>query len=600
MPTSDISPRTFGNEDSLPRVPLPTLERSVERFLEWSDPLLDAEQRADTRRAAAEFQAADGPARRAQAELEREEAEQRGASWLDDFWRSRYLGRRDRIALNANFFFLFRDGTSDQITRAAELIRSAVEFKRAIEAGSVPPTVRGGRPQSMVQLKHVFSTTRIPGLEQDTVRTPYSADWRDPSDAHHIVVFRRGHLFAMDVLDQQGNPFPMRALTAELQSIITAGAEHAPAGTSIGPLTTMARADWANARSALLACDEHNKHQLDMVERALFCLSLDDHTPADPDAACHDLLAGDSTNRFFDKALSLIVFADGTAGLNGEHSLLDGTSLLAAAEAMLAWDPPSDETSDPRAIASGQAVPRLTQVEFTMDRALTATVTRAAEEFAAYSADTATRLLRVKDFTSENSKALGVSPDAFVQIAFQLAHVRAKGRIGATYESIATRGYKHGRTEAMRVITPELAHFVELMGDPASPREARRAAFDAAAAAHIARVKQCQSGDAPEQHLWELGLRIQRHGEPTPALYDSPGWRVMRADAMSTSSLPSDLIQVFGFGATGGDCLGVGYSLRRNRFDLYLATPKSAAAGLEAFAAALPDALAELSALLSS
>ena len=60
-----------------------------------------------------------------------------------------------------------------------------------------------------------------------------------------------------------------------------------------------------------------------------------------------------------------------------------------------------------------------------------------------------------------------MSPDAFVQMAYQLAHRRAKGLTGATYESIATRQYRHGRTEAMRVVTPEVLTFVSTMEDPA-------------------------------------------------------------------------------------------------------------------------------------
>lgn len=42
------STRTFGNEDRLPRVPLPTLEESCERFLTWCTPLLTEDELAVT------------------------------------------------------------------------------------------------------------------------------------------------------------------------------------------------------------------------------------------------------------------------------------------------------------------------------------------------------------------------------------------------------------------------------------------------------------------------------------------------------------------------------------------------------------------------
>ncbi len=120
-----------------------------------------------------------------------------------------------------------------------------------------------------------------------------------------------------------------------------------------------------------------------------------------------------------------------------------------------------------------------------------------------------------------------MSPDAFVQLAYQLAHRRTKGLVGATYESIATRQYRHGRTEAMRVVTPEVPRFVAGMEDPAADEGARRSAFRAAADAHVARARQCQAGQAPEQHLWELQMLQQRWGVELGAgaplaLYTSP------------------------------------------------------------------------------
>src|ERR1700752_3001321 len=99
------SASTFANEDRLPRVPLPTLEDSCARFLDWCTPLLSADECATTERAVAAFLAPTSPARTLQAALHAFDARPGVRSWLDAFWPYRYLGRRDRIALNANFFF---------------------------------------------------------------------------------------------------------------------------------------------------------------------------------------------------------------------------------------------------------------------------------------------------------------------------------------------------------------------------------------------------------------------------------------------------------------------------------------------------------------
>ncbi|MFG2889447.1 choline/carnitine O-acyltransferase [Streptomyces sp. NPDC048248] len=593
---------TFAGEDSLPRVPLPTLEESCERFLAWCAPLLTADERAATEAEVAAFLRPDGPGRTLHAALAEYDAAEGVHSWLDTFWPYRYLGRRDRIALNANFFFLFQDTGRPQVERAAGLIAGAVHYKRQLDRELIPPLAPRGVPQSMEQNKYLFGTTRIPGAEQDTVRAPYTEASPGPSRARHIVVFHRGNMFRLDVFGADGVPHSLEDLEAGLNAVLKAGAEPAARDTSVGHLTTMARAEWAATRQDLLACDPRNADALEDVETALFCLCLEDFAPADTQEVCDQLLHGDRGNRWFDKAVSLIVFADGRAGINVEHCELDGTTILSFVDALLAT--PAEEHAR-RSGARAQGQPALRPVVFGLDESLRAQVRSAADAFAAYGENTATTTLSFEDFGSAAAKALRVSPDAFVQLAYQLAHQRAKGRLGATYESIATRQYRRGRTEAMRVVTPEIQRFVAAMEDPAADADTRRAAFRAAAAAHVARAKECQVGQAPEQHLWELELIQRRRGTELgvtdqPSLYRSPGWLTMRDDYLSTSSAPSAHIQYFGFGSTSSRCIGVAYVLLPDRFNVYLSTPLAVADQMRTFAGRLREAVAELRELLAS
>ncbi|WP_091370873.1 choline/carnitine O-acyltransferase [Actinokineospora alba] len=577
------SPRTFGNEDLLPRVPLPELEDTCERFLAWCAPLLTAEELAQTEAAVADYLRPDSPARELHAELVRYNETEGVHSWLDTFWPSRYLGRRDRIALNANFFFLFKDSDLGQVERAAALTAAAVDYKLRLDDERIPPVLQRGQPLSMEQNKYLFSATRIPGLEQDTVRVPYTDEWPGPSQAKHIAVLFRGNIIRLDVIAPDGRPYSLDGLTEALRALMTPERSD----TCVGHLTTMARADWAATRQALA---QDNAAALDVVETALFCVCLEDFAPKDTQEACDHLLHGDSANRWFDKAVSLIVFADGRAGINIEHCGLDGTTILAFVDSILG-DEPTAETAP--------GVPTSELVEFTLTDALRADVATAAKAFADYAAANATTIVSFDDFGANKAKQLGMSPDAFAQLAYQLAHKRTKGITGATYESIATRQYNRGRTEAMRVVTPEVLQFVEAMesGDP----DTRRAAFRAAAEKHVARAKDCQAGRAPEQHLWELQLIQKRRGGGEPlALYDSPGWITMRDDYLSTSSAPSVNIQYFGFGSTSSKCIGVAYVLLPDRLNLYLSTPVGVAAEMYAFADELKKAVQELQDLLSA
>ena len=596
----EYSERTFGNEQQLPRVPLPTLEESCERFLEWCAPLLTAEELDATKSAVESYLRPDSPARVLHEALEQYQAQEGVHSWLDAFWPYRYLGRRDRIALNANFFFLFKDVEAGQVERAAGLILAALDYKLRLDREEIPPVVQRGQPLSMEQNKYLFSATRIPGEVQDTVRAPYSEASPGPSDATHILVFFRGHLFRMDVIGPDGVPHALEDFELGLKDIMELGSSCAAPGTSVGHLTTKARAEWAESRAALLACDPANAEVLDMVERALFCICLEDFEPKTSQEAADHLLHGDSGNRWFDKAVSLIVFQNGMSGINVEHCGLDGTTILSFVDAMLEQ---SAQAHEEAAGARAQGTPVLEPMDFVLDAALKEDVRKAAAAFAIYAANTATKVLSFSNFGADRAKQLRMSPDAFVQMAYQFAHKRSKGFVGATYESIATRQYCHGRTEAMRVVTPEVMRFVESMDDPEADEARRLDAFRAAANRHVARAKQCQTGQAPEQHLWEIQLIQKRRGDELGvteemALYDSPGWRIMRDDYLSTSSAPSQNIQFFGFGSTSEHCIGVGYVLLPDRFNVYLSTPRSVAGEMEEFAEALSQSIRELEELL--
>jgi carnitine O-acetyltransferase len=157
----------------------------------------------------------------------------------------------------------------------------------------------------------------------------------------------------------------------------------------------------------------------------------------------------------------------------------------------------------------------------------------------------------------------------------------------------------------MRVVTPEVVRFVTAMDDPEVDNASRVAAFRAAAEKHVERAKECQRGEAPEQHLWELQLIQRRRGEELGVteplgLYETPGWRKMRDDYLSTSSVPSWAVEYFGFGSTSRQCIGVAYALMPDRFNVYLSTPRPVADEMYVFADNLKDAVRELQVLLST
>ena len=93
----------------------------------------------------------------------------------------------------------------------------------------------------------------------------------------------------------------------------------------------------------MVASSPKNAASLRIVDSALFVLVLDDYTPCDikeaasnmlhgtyklkPDENGVDYQIGTCSNRWYDK-LQIIVCADGTSGINFEHSAIDGHTAL--------------------------------------------------------------------------------------------------------------------------------------------------------------------------------------------------------------------------------------------------------------------------------
>lgn len=81
-------------------------------------------------------------------------------------------------------------------------------------------------------------------------------------------------------------------------------------------------------------------------------------------------------------------------------------------------------------------------------------------------------------------KKCRVSPDAYLQMALQLAYYRDAGKFDLTYEASMTRLFREGRTETVRPCTIEAAKWVKTMENPSSTTEERIQLLTAACQRH--------------------------------------------------------------------------------------------------------------------
>lgn len=81
-------------------------------------------------------------------------------------------------------------------------------------------------------------------------------------------------------------------------------------------------------------------------------------------------------------------------------------------------------------------------------------------------------------------KKCRVSPDAYIQMALQLAYYRDAGKFSLTYEASMTRLFREGRTETVRPCTIESSKWVKAMDDKNTTVEEKIKLLNAACNQH--------------------------------------------------------------------------------------------------------------------
>jgi hypothetical protein len=228
----------------------------------------------------------------------------------------------------------------------------------------------------------------------------------------------------------------------------------------------MPRTDWFHARQHLLSLSPDNGESLAQIDSALLMVALDENKTDDLTERCraglHGIDASTRSDRWWDK-MQLLVDGHGRLGMHFEHSPSDGICwnrwLGEVWHAMGEMETPAKWVYGhvPEATGSSASLACVTRIGFDFDDAVRADIARADKLLKEDLADSVDTLATTfEGFGKTEIKALGYSPDAFVQMSYQLAYARMHGGLSAaTYEACSTAGAFHGRTETIRSCSSE-------------------------------------------------------------------------------------------------------------------------------------------------
>lgn len=344
----------YQHQKTLGRLPVPTIQDTLQRFLPTALPLYRTNQEATALQAAIDKFAAQAAPLQERLLARADNTDNAESSWLQHWWNTAgYLQVRDPLPVNVSYFFHFaNDHTAEssantanatnlnvQVKRGAAMLTAVADYRHSVATGQLPAEQvgRGAKktPLCSVAYKYMLNACRIPGIDQDSYRM------YDPAVHHHAVVARHGYFFAVPLVDPAtGHCWPLHVLERHLEECrvradqMQAASASAP-GTQppkLGWLTSSNRDDWARARHVLCQ-DPATEQALELLESGAVLLCLDDVEPVSRQE-CASLFCfgqGQGANRWFDKSIQLFCTNNGRAGLMGEHSMMDGMPVVGLA-----------------------------------------------------------------------------------------------------------------------------------------------------------------------------------------------------------------------------------------------------------------------------
>ncbi|XP_043979492.1 carnitine O-palmitoyltransferase 1, liver isoform isoform X1 [Gambusia affinis] len=565
---SGRKPLLYSFQNSLPRLPLPSVKDTCRRYLESVRPLMDDEQFERMTTLSKDFEKNLGPRVQWYLKLKSWWTSNYVSDWWEEYI---YLRGRGPIMVNSNYYamdFLYVFPTSSQAARAGNAIHAIMLYRRKLDRAQIKPIylLANKVPLCSAQWERMFNTSRIPGVETDTLQ--------HMNESKHIAVYHKGRFFKVWMF-YDGRLLLPREIEQQMERILADQSEPMPGEEKLAALTAGERTPWAKVREEFFKSGK-NKQSLDAIEKAAFFVSLDDteqrydlnNQVKSLDSYAKSLLHGKCYDRWFDKSFNLIVYKNGTMGLNAEHSWADAPIVGHLWEHVLSMDPKLGYTEDGH--CQGKPHPNLpgpqrlqwdiaTECQEAIESSLT--VARSLAD------DVDCHIIPFNDFGKGLIKKCRTSPDAFIQIALQLAHFRDKGKFCLTYEASMTRLFREGRTETVRSCTMETCDFVRSMIRQET-REERLNLLKVAAEKHQNMYRLAMTGQGIDRHLFCLYLVSKYLGEESPFLKEvlSEPWR------LSTSQTPLQQVELFdlarhpemvssggGFGPVADDGYGVSY-----------------------------------------
>nr|QNG40884.1 choline acetyltransferase [Hofstenia miamia] len=479
-------------------------------------------------------------------------------SWLADYWvEAAYLAYRSSVVINSNPGIAIKHkkfkSEGERLKYASSITASIVHHFTHLYQRELKQEYLKEVPLCMEQYYKIFACCRQPASSVDKFNMFAF------SQPRHISVLYKNHIFDVFVRDVDGSPYSPLDIFNQLRQVINEGDKHGNAPSV--SLFTAANRDVAFNLFDRLNAIHGNSEIIKQIQSSIFLLCLDDVSVDSEDLsawASHALHGGGSSvsscNRWFDKTIQLFLTLNGLVGFNYEHTSAEGGVpvgvILSAINA---------RHKVPFGDANTAGVPDIVHHKFNVTPDLMDDINRVGETLDSEISQLQMKVKKFDLFGKNFIKQCKLSPDAFFQVAIQLAYYRLYNKMVPTYESCSIRSFRHGRTETIRSTTPHCLKFLLSFKADASKSD-QRELLCKAARAHSLYASDASQFHGVDRHLLGLQLAARDLNVPVPSFFSDPAFKYTFGFKISTSQVPAGSSGVLTFGPVVEDGYGVCYN----------------------------------------
>lgn len=490
----------------------------------------------------------------------------------------KFMKTLEKEWLEPELFPIAKQGPSESAWKNSRtLIKYAPSFRFTPPGNSVPlglktmlayPLLKMA-PLDMSQYKNLFKSTRIPHENLDEIKKFETSS--------HVLVMFRGRFYKLNVLDQNGDILNYTEIQKAVENIYQDAKSKPYNHDSVAWLSSMERNDWAAARKILIQNPE-NATSLQDIDSAIFNLVLDDTLTEELsfdvksiDAASKIFLWGDGANRWWDKSISYILTEGGDCGLTFEHSWGDGVAVMRNCKDVFNESTNLETAAVTLEHSQAFEATEWNEITFEQSDEIKNYVKKAQSEYGAIEQDISNGAGMVEGVGKNFFKSKKLSADAIIQLAIQAAFKRANNfDTCPAYQSCSTSAFLHGRTENLRPCSLDSSAAADLLAKttlteadyPELIKLVRQSAKT-----HNVLKNDAQMGQGFDRHIFGLNNIAASTNRDLPLVFDANKNEVfkrMNHFILSTSTLDAPFCHGGGFGNVVPDGLGVGYMVQQD------------------------------------